>query len=132
MDLTTSMRVEAVGNACCAFSKERVDACWASTDPAASTRGCSSPPPDARRFDPPAPFVQAAESNGAKMEIPEAVVDRLEADVFPDQDGTHGHGARVPRHRAAGADAPNFKVARILEQRQPVGQAAGRGRVHPA
>ena len=45
-----------------------------------------SSPAYSRRGNPSTPFVEAAESHGPKVEIPFAVVDRFEPDVFANQD----------------------------------------------
>src|SRR5688572_9034457 len=127
--MTMIERVVAVGNAFCAFSKDLVGAFCASTGPAASMRRWSSPSPHARGLNAVPTFVEAAESHRTKMQIPEAIVNRLEPDVFPDQHGTHRQATRVPGDPALGTDATNFIMARVFQRRQPRRQRARRRRI---
>src|ERR671922_634430 len=114
MDLTTSMRVGAVGNAFCAFSKELVDAVCASTAPAASTRGISSGPPNASGFDAMATFIQTAQTDGTEIQVPESLVNRFKPDILVNQDGADGEHTAAPRDATGGTDPANFVVARVL------------------
>src|SRR5438132_1123519 len=120
MDLTTSMRVGAVGNACCAFSKDLVGAFSASTGPAASTRRRSSvPPPSAGRLDAVPAFVETPQPHRAKVQVPDSVVDGLHPNRFVDQHGAHRQLTRVPGNGARHADTANFIMAGIRQRRKP-------------
>src|SRR5438132_302765 len=130
MDLTTSMRVGAVGNAFCAFSKELVGAFCASTAPAASTRRISSgPSPYASGFDAVPPFIETHKTNGPEMEIPNAVVDGLETDVLVRQYGADGQHPRLPGDGARGTDAAEFVMPRILHRAEMARHGAWRFRI---
>src|SRR5437762_5257206 len=100
--MTLMKRVGAVGNAFCAFSKDLVGAFCASTGPAASTRRISSSPPHARWLDTMPTFIETAKTNRPEMQLPEAVIDGLESDIFMDQDAADGEYARVPGDHAGG------------------------------
>src|SRR2546423_14704196 len=104
----TTMRVDAVGNALFAFSKEFVDAVCGPTTPAASTRALTLPMSLPRGFDPPRAFIESSQPNRAEVQIPFAVVDRFEANGFTDQDRTHDGGFRVPPHHAGRRHAPQL------------------------
>src|SRR5436190_18916936 len=125
------MRVGAVRNAFCAFCKDRVGALWASTCPAASTRGSSPSPPDAGWLEPLAPFIETPEPHGAKVQVPDPIIDRFEADRLTPQDRADADHARVPRNRATRADASDFVVTGIRERHQLLGKRSPRGGIDP-
>jgi len=64
--------------------------------------------------------VQTAKLQRPEVDVPDAVVDLLQADVFTDAHDRHVHPAAVPRNPAVGADVPDFKPIGILERRRAV------------
>src|SRR5688500_17173121 len=124
--MMTLMRVGAVGNAVSAFSKTLWAPLCASTTSAASMRPASSLAPP-RGLNPSGPFIEAAEPNRTEMEIPLAVVDRLQPNPFADQHRTDHDRLRVPRHHARRRHAAHFIVPRIDQRRQPDRQRPRRG-----
>src|SRR6266516_6187612 len=132
MDVTPMMRVGAVGNAVCAFSKDLVGAFCASTGPDDSTRRMSSStPPYARRLDTMTTFIEASQTNGPELQIPEPVIDGLQSDRFVDQHGADGQHAGLPGDRARGTDASDFIMSGILHRRQSARQGPRRFRKQP-
>jgi hypothetical protein len=125
------MRVGAVGNAVCAFSKVLWAPLCASTTPAASMRSASSLAPPCG-LNPSGPFIEAAEPHWTEMEIPLAVVHGFQPNPFADQHRTDHDGLRVPRHHARRRYAAHFIVAWIDHRRQPVRQRPRRGLIEPS
>src|SRR5207249_9437154 len=125
MDVTAMMRVGAVGNAFCAFSKDLVGAFCASTGPAASTRRISSSSPDASGLDPMTMFIEASQPNRSEMQIPETVIDGLEADLLMDQHGADGKHARWPGDGRGGADTCDLDCWTRLRSRRSVWESSG-------
>src|SRR5688572_17868242 len=105
--MMTLMRVEAVGNAVCAFSKALWAPLCASITPAASIRSVSWLPPPCG-FNSPRAFIETAQANRAEVQIPFPIVDRFEPNRFANQDGTHDGGLRVPPHDARRRHAADF------------------------
>src|SRR5687767_10098076 len=99
LNMLMMMRVGAVGNACCAFSKAFVGAVLASTMPAASTRRSSSLTASGR-LNPSRSLIEATQPDGTEMQVPLPIIDRFEADRFADQHRADDDIARVPRHDA--------------------------------
>src|SRR3989454_6723290 len=64
-------------------------------------------------------LAQTAEAQRPKVDVPDPVVDLLEADVFADADRGDVDPAAVPPHAPAGADVPDFEAVRGLEGGQP-------------
>src|SRR5258707_6139298 len=129
---TSMKRVGAVGNAFCAFSKDLVGACCASTGPAASTRRMSwSPPPAASRLDAMTAFIEAPQTHGSEMQIPEAVIDGLQSDRFMDQHGADDQHTGLPGDRARRTDASDFIMSGIFHRRQSAWQGPPRCRLQP-
>src|SRR6187200_3748045 len=108
------MRVGAVENAGCAFSKTLVDASCASTGAAASTRDLLSGPTVGWR-DPADALVESTEANRPEVQIPFAIIDRFQADVFTDQHGTDDDVTRLPRHHAWGMHPSAFIMPGIAD-----------------
>src|SRR5438445_11260084 len=65
-------------------------------------------------------LAQTAEAQRPKVDVPDPVVDLLEADVFADADRGDVDPAAVPPHAPVGADVPDFEAVRVLEGRQPI------------
>src|SRR3972149_2801128 len=76
--------------------------------------------------DPAAAFVEAPEAAVVKVDVPEAVVDRFEADVLLQQSVADGHAVAMPADAAVAADAPHFEMAGILGREQPRRKRVGR------
>src|SRR3970282_1910918 len=76
--------------------------------------------------DPAAAFVEAPEAAVVKVDVPEAVVDRFEADVLLQQSVADGHAMAMPADAAVAADAPHFEMAGILGREQPRRKRGGR------
>src|SRR5262245_13567091 len=111
--MSTTLRVGAVENAGGAFSKAVVHAISACIPPAASTRSRSSPP--RRRLNATRVFIEPPETNGSKMQVPFAIIDRFQSNRFANQHRTNGDSTRVPPHDSRRGDAANFIVAGIDE-----------------
>src|SRR5256886_10265708 len=65
-------------------------------------------------------LTQTAEAQRPKVDVPDPVVDLLEADVFADADRGDVDPAAVPPHAPVGADVPDFEAVRGLQGRQPI------------
>jgi hypothetical protein len=63
----------------------------------------------------------------AEVDVPDPVVDLLEADVFPDADSRDVHPAAVPADAAIGAEVAVLETIGILERggRSGMGRADG-------
>src|SRR6187402_2739782 len=88
--------------------------------------------PRSRGHDPVMPFVESTEPNWPEMDVPFAVVDRFEPDVFANENGADGDISRVPRHVARRANAADFVMRRIFDGGQATRQRARRRRVETA
>lgn len=71
-------------------------------------------------------FKQAAELERSEVDVPDAVIDFLQADVFADADGGNVDPLGVPADAAVGADVAGLEAIRILELWQPGGHEPGR------
>lgn len=80
-------------------------------------------------LDTQAAFVEAAEAQGTKVDVPEPVDNLLEANVLSDADGGHVHPAAIPANAAVSADVADFESIGILEGRQAGRHRARRRRV---
>src|SRR6266851_5952100 len=65
-------------------------------------------------------LAQAPETQRPKVNVPDAVRDLFQADIFPDADGGDVHPPAVPPNAAVGADVADFEAIRVLERWQPV------------
>src|SRR5262245_53574430 len=75
------------------------------------------------------PFVQAAKSQRPEVDVPDAVVDLLQSDVFGDAHDRDVHPPAVPANAAVGADIADFKAIGILERWRPIRHRPQRRRV---
>src|SRR6266478_1474301 len=71
-------------------------------------------------------LAQTAEAQRPKVDVPDPVVDLLEADVFADADRGDVDPAAVPAHASIGADVPHLEPIRVLEGRQAIRHRARR------
>lgn len=78
-------------------------------------------------------LVEAAQPDGAEVDIPEAIVDLLEAHFQLREQVTDVDPAVVPADPAVPADEPALEVARIVERRErrAAGPRGGRGAAGP-
>ena len=74
-------------------------------------------------------FKQAAELDGTEVDVPDGVVDGLEADVLASAGCRDGDPGRVPSDAAVRAHEPCLEVRWVDEGRRPWGQAARRGAI---
>src|SRR2546428_11454348 len=65
-------------------------------------------------------LAQTAEAQRPKVDVPDPVVDLLEADVFADADRGDVDPAAVPPPAPRGADVPGLEAVRGPEGRQPI------------
>src|SRR5438132_8325354 len=112
-----TLRVGAVGNARFAFSKECVDAFCASTAPAASIRR-SDLSRSSRRDNSPRAFIESSQPDRPEVEIPFAIINRFQANGFPDEHGTDDRRFRVPPHHPGRGDPAQLVMARVLKWAQ--------------
>ena len=66
------------------------------------------------------PFVEAAEFEGSEVDVPDSVVDLLEADILANAHDAHVHPGSVPADTAVGTDVTHLEAIRVLERRRPV------------
>src|SRR6266852_6809633 len=71
-------------------------------------------------------LAQPAEPQRPKVDVPDPVVDLLEADVFADADRRDVDPAAVPANAAIGADIPHLEPIRVLERRRAIRHRARR------
>src|SRR5262245_23057548 len=128
MGNTSLMRVGAVENAFCAFSKELVDAFCASTAPAASMRALS-PCRMAHGRQRPRALIEARQSQGGEVQHPDTIVDFFEADGLAGEHLREMHLATAPRDLADRRPATHVPVPGIVDGRQPRGKGPARSDV---
>ena len=80
-------------------------------------------------FDSEAVFKETAEFDRTEEDVPDGVVDRLEANVLASAGGADGDPRRVPSDAAVRAHEPGLEVRRIDERRWRWWQAARGGAV---
>src|SRR5881628_3863897 len=73
-------------------------------------------------------LAQTAEAQRPKVDVPDPVIDLLEADVFADANRGNVDPAAVPANAAIGADVPHLESIRVFERRQAIRHRT-RGRV---
>src|SRR5437016_11910385 len=116
MGNTVLRRVGAVENAFCAFSKDLVGAFWASTGPAASTRGVSAVRMTHRRQGA-NPFVETSQTYCPEVQQPQAIVDFFKRHVLPAEHLGQVESTAAPRRLAKRRDAAHLHVPRVLDRR---------------
>ena len=67
-------------------------------------------------FDLHVSFVQATELEGAEVDIPQAVVDLFQADVFTDTDDGDVDPVAAPADAAIGTDVTDFEAIRVFKR----------------
>jgi len=78
-------------------------------------------------FDPHQSFVQAAEQERPKVDIPDPVIDLLKAHVFANTRDGNIDPRAIPTDAAIGADVAHFESIWILELRKLIGPRSRRG-----
>ena len=81
--------------------------------------------------NPMVPFVEPAEVNRAKEDIPGSAGEGLKADRKRRQDVGHVHPALEPPNAAVGRDAPDLEVLGIRERLEPRHVQPIRGGIEP-
>jgi len=66
--------------------------------------------------DPAAPFIKASQPTLIKVDVPESVVDRFEANVFLDEGMAHRDALMPPANAAVATHPADFKVTRIIRR----------------
>ena len=80
-------------------------------------------------FDPHQSFVQAAEQQRPKVDIPDPVIDLLEPHVLANASAGDVDPRAIPADAAIGADVAHFESIWILELRKLIGHRSRRGLV---
>src|SRR5438876_5455700 len=71
-------------------------------------------------LNPQVALAQTAEPQRPKVDVPDPVIDLLQAHVFAHADGGDVHPSAVPPNASVGAHVADFEAVRVLEGRQPI------------
>ena len=77
-------------------------------------------------FDLHVAFVQAAELQRSEIDVPEAVIDVLQPDIFAGTDAGDVDPVAAPADTAVGADLADFEAVRVFERWQALRHGAWR------
>jgi len=80
-------------------------------------------------FDLHVAFVQAAELQRSEIDVPEAVIDVLQPDIFAGTDAGDIDPVTASADPAIGADLAEFEAVGVFERWQAVGQGAWRAAI---